>query len=46
MSCGGDSFSPDGAYDFAWDTVKPMKGKFTINYIQFPCRRWVCLHAH
>ena len=23
MSCGGESFSPDGAYDFAWDSVKP-----------------------
>ena len=45
MSCGGDCFSPDGAYDFAWDSVKPMKGKYTINDIQYPCRRWVCLHA-
>ena len=35
MSCGGESFSPDGAYDFAWDSVKPMKGKYTINYIQY-----------
>ena len=26
MSCGGECFSPDGAYDFAWDSVKPMKG--------------------
>ena len=26
MSCGGGCFSPDGAYDFAWDSVKPMKG--------------------
>ena len=26
MSCGGESFSPGGAYDFAWDSVKPMKG--------------------
>ena len=23
MSCGGYSFSPFGAYDFAWDSVKP-----------------------
>ena len=23
MSCGGDNFSPDGAYDSAWDNVKP-----------------------
>ena len=26
MSCGGDCFSLDGSYDFAWDSVKPMKG--------------------
>ena len=36
MSCGGDSFSPDGAYDFAWDCVKPTKGTYTINFIQHP----------
>ena len=34
MSVGGESFSPDGAYDYAWDSVKPMKGKYTNNYIQ------------
>ena len=45
MSCGGESFSPFGAYDFAWDSVKP-KRKYTINYIEYPCRRWVCLHAN
>ena len=26
MSCGGECFSPDGAYDFAWDSVKPTRG--------------------
>ena len=26
VSCGGESFSPGGAYEFAWDSVKPMKG--------------------
>ena len=36
MSCGGKYFSPDGAYDFAWDSVKPTKGTYTINYIQYP----------
>ena len=36
MSFGGESFSPDGAYDYAWDSLKPMKGKYTINYIQYP----------
>ena len=45
MSCGRECFSPDGAYDFAWDSVKPMEGKYTINYIQYPFRRWMCLHA-
>ena len=35
MSCGGESFSPYGAYDYAWDSEKPMKGKYTINYIQY-----------
>ena len=35
MSCGGERFSPAGAYDYAWDSVKPMKGKYNINYIQY-----------
>ena len=35
MSCGGGSFSPDGAYDSVWDSVKPMTGKYTINYFQY-----------
>ena len=26
MSCGGGSFTPDGAYDSLWDNVKPMMG--------------------
>ena len=26
MSCGGEYFSPDGAYDSALDSVMPMKG--------------------
>ena len=26
MSCGGENFSPDGAYDSALDSVVPMKG--------------------
>ena len=28
---GGESFSPDDAYDSALDSVMPMKGKYTIN---------------
>merc|ERR1719374_428293 len=35
MSCGGGTFAPDGAYDSLWDSVKPMKGKYTINYFQY-----------
>ena len=35
MSCGGGSFSPDGAYDSLWDSVKLMKGKNTINCFQY-----------
>ena len=31
MSCGGGSFSPDGAFDSLWDSVKLMKGKYTSN---------------
>ena len=32
---GGESFSPDDAYDSAWNSVKLMKGKYTINYFQY-----------
>ena len=32
---GGESFSPDDAYDSAWNSVKPMKGKYTIDYFQY-----------
>ena len=50
MSCGGESFSPAGAYDYAWVNVKLMKGKYTINYIQYPLvvgcvctlNDWIC----
>ena len=35
MSCCGGSFSPDGAYDSLWDSVKLMKGKYTINCFQY-----------
>ena len=34
MSCGGGSFSPNGAYDFLQDSVKLMTGK-CINYCQY-----------
>ena len=33
--CGGESFSPDDAYVSALDSVMPMKGKHTINYLQY-----------
>ena len=36
MSCGGESFSSGCACGSAWDSVMPMKGKYTINYIQYP----------
>ena len=35
MSCGGGFFTPDGAYDSVWDSVKPLIGKYTINYFQY-----------
>ena len=42
---GGESFSPDDASDSAWNSVKPMRGKYTINYFQYQdvvgC---VCMH--
>ena len=35
MLCGGESFSPDDTYDSALDSVMPMKGKHTINFLQY-----------
>ena len=35
MSCGGGFFSPGGAYDSIWDSVKPMAGKYLIYYFQY-----------
>ena len=29
---GGGFFTPDGAYDSVWDSVRPLTGKYTINY--------------
>ena len=34
MSCGG-GFTPGGAYDSVWDSVKPMTGNYLINYFQY-----------
>ena len=34
-SCGGGGFPPDGAYDSAWCSVRPMTGKYFINYFQY-----------
>ena len=50
MSFGCESFAPAGAYDYAWVSVKPMKGKYIINYIQYPLdvgcvctlNDWIC----
>ena len=36
MSCGGGFFTPDGAYDSVWDSVRPLIGKYTINYFLYP----------
>ena len=35
MLCGGESFSLDDASYSALDSVLPMKGKYTINYLQY-----------
>ena len=35
MSCGAGFFTPGAAYDAVWDSVRPMTGKFTINYFQY-----------
>ena len=44
MSCGGGSFTPDGAYDSLRDSVKPMTGKYTINFFQYQ-EDVGCVHA-
>ena len=35
MSCGGGGFTPDGAYDSVWDSVRLMTGKYLINSFQY-----------
>ena len=35
MSCGGGFFTPGGAYDSVCDMVKPMTGKYFVNYFQY-----------
>ena len=35
LSCGGGGFTRYGAYDFVWDSVRPMPGKFAFNYFQY-----------
>ena len=35
MSSGGGVFTPGGAYDSVWNSVKPMTGKYFINYFQY-----------
>ena len=43
MSCGG-GFTPGGAYDSVWDSVKPMTGNYLINYFQYQEDVWcVCM---
>ena len=45
MSCGGGGgFPPDGAYDSAWCSVRPMTGKYFFNYFQYQDDVWfVCM---
>ena len=35
MSCGGGFFTPGGAFDSVWDSVRPMIGNYVINYFQY-----------
>ena len=35
MSCGGGFCSPDGAFDSVWDGVRPLTGKYFVNYFQY-----------
>ena len=35
MSSGGGVFTPDGAYDSVLNSVRPMTGKYFINYFQY-----------
>ena len=35
ISCGGGFFTPGGAYDSVWDSVRPMTGNYVINYFQY-----------
>ena len=32
MSCGGGFFTPGGAYDSVWDSVRPMTGNYTFSF--------------
>ena len=49
MSCGGENFSPDGAYDSALDSVMPMKGNTpsitSSTHVDVGCvcmLNWIC----
>ena len=35
MSCGGRFFTPGGAYDSVWDSVRPMTGKYLFYYFRY-----------
>ena len=45
MSSGGESFSPDDAYDSALDSCYADEGKVHYQLLPVPRRCWVCLHA-
>ena len=44
MSCGGGFFTPGGAYDSGWDSVKPKTG-IVLHLFPVPRGRLVCMHA-
>ena len=45
MSCGGGSFTPDGAYDSVLGQCEADDWKIFDQLFPVPSGRWVCLHA-
>ena len=43
MSCGGGFFTPGGAYDSVWDSVRPLTGKYTQLFLVPRGRGYVCM---
>ena len=44
ISCGGGGFTPDGAYDSVWDSVRAAYWNIS-SIISSTIGRWVCLHT-